>query len=339
MELQLFFCCFSAGLQFTFVQTYLAKAAASYLSEMTGFPTKIGTLSIRWFDDLVLKQVEISDPEGKPMIFAGQLSVDYQISSLTGQSQIVIDRVALCEAQFFLLAGKEKMNINRYIDAFDSDEKPDETEPDTLAAPDFIIREIVLEKSSFSFTDPGIEAPGKDEFDYSDFRLDNISGTLRNLLVGEEILELFVYKLKLKEKATNLNINELSCRYAQTDTTMEFTGMRLQFDRSYFQDSLIFRFEDIADMADFNEKVDILAYTDSARIAFADLLRFAPLMAEYPDTIELKARFEGKVSDFESRESDIRFGQNSRISGKYSDARFAGNRQHRCPCRYRLCPD
>ena len=69
-------------IQIPYVQTKIVHKTSKYISDKTGFKSKISYVNIRWFDTILLEGVEITDTQDSLMIGVEEIAVDFNLNAL-----------------------------------------------------------------------------------------------------------------------------------------------------------------------------------------------------------------------------------------------------------------
>ncbi len=300
-------------LQLSVVQTYFGKHATDYLTELTGFETSVQQVSIRWLDEAVLKKVLIKDRLKNTMIQVDELVVDYSLTGLLDKKDIIIDQVGLIDAKINLInnAQDSTLNIEEWIAAFGSGAPADTAKSNSK----FIIHEAYLQNTHFSYQDIHSDSLEKDNFDYFHFELDSINAEIEKFTAKNDTIEVNISTMSAVNPAVNFPIRELRSLFMYCRKSMNFQKLYANIGNSVLRDSLVFRYNNPTDFADFNNKVRIHAKLKDSRITYQDLALFAPSLKQWNETLKISGNINGKVSDLKIRKLDLKFGQNTHIQG------------------------
>ncbi|GAB4467273.1 MAG: translocation/assembly module TamB domain-containing protein [Thermoflexibacter sp.] len=301
-------------LQLSIVQTYLARKATNYLTELTGFETSIQKVSIQWLDKAVLKNILIKDRLQNTMIEVDALEVNYSLLGLLQRKDIILDQVGLAGAKVNLInnAQDSSLNIQEWIDTAFGKGDPNDT---TISDSKFIIREAYLQNTHFSYQDIRNDSLSKTEFDYFHFQLDSIDAEIENLVAKNDTIEIQINTLSAINPIIDFPIKELRTFFRFCHKSMSFQKLYAHVGNSILRDSLVFRYQDPADFADFNNKIFIHAKLKESRLTFDDLAYFAPDLRQWKEKLILSGNLNGTVSKLKIKKLDLKFGQNSRLQG------------------------
>jgi hypothetical protein len=300
-------------LQLSVVQTYLGKQATDYLTELTGFETSIEQVSIRWLDEAVLKKVVIKDRFKNKMIEVDELVVDYSITGLFDKKDITIDQVGLSDARVHLINnGKGAiLNIQEWIASF----LPSTPTTTTKSNSQFIIHEAYLQNAHFSYQDIHADSLEKGSFDYAHFELDSINAEIEKFTAKNDTITVNINAMSAINPAIRFPIHALRALFMYCNKSMNFQKLYASVGSSVLRDSLVFRYNNPADFADFNNKISIHAKLKDSQITFQDLALFAPNLKQWKETLKISGNINGKVTDLKIRKLDLQLGQATRFKG------------------------
>ncbi|MDQ3394429.1 MAG: translocation/assembly module TamB [Bacteroidota bacterium] len=302
------------SLHHPYIQTKVVKKVTGLAESKIGFPVNIDFVNLRWFDVLLLEGVEIVDMKGNSMIYVNKLSVDFNIASLLDEKNFNLDHVVINGAKINLIRNTddEDLNINLFIKRIRELASP--KTPSGKKAPIFSIDEITLEDAFFSLNDPH-EDSIRGSFDYYHFQIDSINADIKNLRVIADTFEIDILKMYGHNPTNNMRVNNLKSFFRFSESSIEFSQLDLSVGNSHIKDSIVFFYDQIADLNRFNESVHIVAHLDNTSINSQDLALFAPALRPYYDDYVISGNFNGKVGKFTMKDFNLKFGNNSSFSG------------------------
>ena len=308
-------------LQLPSVQKALLDRYLSKFNRVTNFDISTRLLHLYWYDRLEVRGLEILDPEKNQMIYIDDFRVNFQIAQLSENSEVNIDGVSLdsvaVNLRFIKETGTTKdININEWINALN---KMFEAKPDTTLAASpkgfkLNIGEIVLNNAAFSFHNADKDSIS-DGFDHNHFRVRVYDSEINAFKIIGDSVQFNVLSLVGKEIENNWPIHDISTFYRVSQAGMEFYNLKIKMGKSYFSDTLIFKYKSPGDMADFVEKVNVKAKIKNAVLHPDDLRFFASTAPKFLSPIQLSGQFSGRVNHFYLDEMDLQMGT-SRVLGK-----------------------
>jgi hypothetical protein len=305
-------------LQFPQVQTALISRYLSGFSQIVDFPTTVGSMDLRWYDRLELKNVKIKDRENNTMISVERLLINFQLLSLLTKGNVNLDGADIEHAEVSLVKIAESdtsknLNINIFIKKIN--EKFSSGGGGQSSAK-LNISEIALNNSKFIYDDNEYDSI-KNGFDYYHFKLDVDDGDINSFQVIGDTIQFDVKSLDILDHQTKLDIKDLSTYFRISQSSMEFLNVNLHAGKSVISDTVIFTFQSQDDLSDFNEKVNIKAKFKNTILNPHDLALFTYGLKPIPSPVKLTGILSGKVSRFTLSKMNVVWG-NSRIEGRLS---------------------
>jgi hypothetical protein len=303
------------AVQLPFIQTRLTQFAASYISEKLNYPTTLQGVNIMWLDYISLQGVAVKDTNGNDMIKVHELHLDYSLSHLIKGHRIHVDEARLIRPEVNVIIDKytEGVNIDDYIRAIIDLTRSSDTSS-TGPDPVFTIGKASIKNGLFTYTD---ERQDKltDRFDYYHIKLDSIDGSVADLRIHLDTLELQINSLKAKDIGTGLQVHNASTFFRFSENTMTFDNLDAHIGNSRIRNYLRFDYASNADFSDFNEKIKITATADTMKLYSGDLALFAPELLPYQEYVTLSGNFQGRVNRFKANDMRLFFGTESFLVG------------------------
>ena len=297
-------------LQIPPVQKSILKYYTDRFSSVSGFTTSFKSVNIVWYDRFQINGLLIVDPEQNTMIEAERLSINFRISSLLQDNNLNLDAATLDGTQVNLVKIDESdsardLNINVFIKRLGNNsgkKAPSSTKVN--------IGEIVVNNSVFSYNDSDRDSLSP-LFDYHHFQLDLNDGLFQNFKVIGDTIQFNVESLYAKDQQTQFDIKQLSTFFRISQSSMEFLNFKLTAGKSHVEDSIIFTYNSMLDLNDFNNSVNIKASIKNSKIYPEDLSLFAPGVQKIKGAMNLAGHFMGKVSRFQIRNMMLNTGRTS----------------------------
>ncbi|KOY87559.1 hypothetical protein AD998_16730 [bacterium 336/3] len=301
------------------VQTFIAKKASNYLTEISGFKITIQKLRLNLLNqDVLLKGLKIIDRQGNKMVDLEEFSTDFDLFGTIEGKNIYLDKFFLHNGEVNLIVNpkNKELNIQEFIDTIDSLTAPKQKKPRKKGerAAVFLIDEIFLDEITLSYNDPRQDSI-KNGFDYGHFKFQHMDGYVQKLLIVADTVSFEAENLQALDKKSGLDIRNLNTKFLHNKRSIQFNNLYVEVNNSILQDSLIFNFESIKDMGNFNEKVRIEARLDSTIIHTHDLALFAPALHKYDDFWHLSGNFSGTVNNFNFTTFNLKFGKHTSLNG------------------------
>lgn len=302
-------------LQFPPVQTYIAQELMPFLKEKTGFEFQIEQVAIRWVESAKLKGVKVMDKNGRVMIDAKQIAVNYNLLGLLRNKNITLEEIYLNEAKVNLIRDEKTDNLNLldFIDALAGESDPADTTKSTTVTR---LEQIVLDDCAFRYYDPADTTQVLEGLNFSDLQIDHVSGEVIWLEIAPDYVDVVLRHAEAIESKSKLKIKKLSTFFHQTENELRFSDLDFHVGESIISDSVILRYDSNEDMAaDFVNKVHLGIRAKNSVISTQDLAMFVPFFKQYKEKVTINGNFDGTVADFALQKFDIRFGKNSALKG------------------------
>ncbi len=303
------------AIQIPYFQTKIVRQGTNFLTSTTGFPSKIEYLKINWFDELSIQGLKIFDLQDSLMLSVDELIIDFDLADLLDKENRRINEVIFHRAKLYVTRDPDTqdMNVSLYIKKIKEIFKPKHgTKKPTLTV-DF----IKIHDSSFSFNDQ-LKDSINNGFDYRHFIINNIEGDLSNFVVHSDTTDFYLRKLSGIDKITGFELHNLTTNYQVSQRAMSFGEMDLDVGRSHISDSVHFAYNGTHNLRYFNDSVTIHANLNEAFLNSKDLALFFPKLKNYNKRYSIKAKIDGKISNIELKDLELKFGNESLLRGNIS---------------------
>ncbi len=303
-------------LQLQVVQEKIAARLTRNFSSVTGFNVTFSSFYIAWFDRLEFHNLKVTDPANNTMIQAGNLYVNYQLTSLLKGGDVNIDGAVLDSANFKLIEIQESdtsrdINFNIWINRIN---EATSSSNGTGKSPKVNIGEIVVTNTNLSFNNSDADSI-KLGFDYNHFRvkLENIES--QNFQVIGDTIQFQVNSFQATELLSTLKISDFRTYFRICQTSMEFLNMYMKAGRTTITDTITFHYNQLRDLNDFNTKVNFHARLKNTVIDPHDLEVFAPGVKAIHQPMHFDGTIKGRVNRFSYTDMKVSIG-NTSFKGK-----------------------
>lgn len=198
------------------------------------------------------------------------------------------------------------LNLNLLLQRLGGPGKPAQTPPSKRKA--LGIAQDALQAVSVGVDDQ--QAPEvQDAFDLHPIRIEQIALELANLQVKGNTLAVDVQHCVGRYADHPLVLKQLCTGLQLTPDGMHLTKLVLQTKGSHIKGDIQLRYNNLSALAQFVDKVEIVAQLDEVVLAAEELGIFFPYFKQHPTVYTLKSRLVGHVSDFCLEDFQFRFGQ------------------------------
>lgn len=309
-------------IQLPSIQTRLAREATDWLSVKIGGPIQIDRVKVRWFDDISLEGVRILDLKKRPMIEVAEVFVNFQTNFQFDRVNLVrfdnnLDYVLLREPNVKLIREADgDFNFDKWIAQIQHLAYPN---PDTTAPENnipFTIDEAIIQDGKLSLTDPRKARFPKEEFDYRNFTLNEISGQINQFFIQGDTITFQGERIKAVDYRSDLRVKSLETDFFYSRQHLRLKKLEAHINDSHIRDQIELTYREPVDFDDFNHLVWMDARLDGCDIQAQDLARFAPGLYAYRDRYLLSGYFSGTVDQFVVNDFALSFGQQSFVRGQ-----------------------
>lgn len=309
------------ALQYSEFQTDMSQRAANWLSEKLGSKVTVGNVQISWLDEIRLEDVNIKDLDGRDMIYVREVYVNCKTNFKLKGDQVInfdnnLDFVMLKEPDVKLIR-EENGKLN--IDAWISKAASLRTKRDTLnprKTKSFTIDEAVIQNGTFQLTDNYKERYPEELFDYSNFRIKNITGNVKDFFIHRDTITFHGTNIKGLEPRSNLVIKGIDTDFFYSKKQILLQNLVARINNSVIKDFIGMYYDKPSDLNRFNTQVRLKANLKNSIFDSQDLGRMSAAMYQYHENYRVDANLTGLVSDLYFENANIGFGEKSYLAGK-----------------------
>lgn len=303
-------------LQIPAVQKNIAQRLTKNFTKLSGFTINYSRIHLVWYDRLELTGLVVSDPAGNPMIGTERLLVNFSLSTLLSNNDINLDAVLLEDAdlKFYKINKNDStrdLNINLFIAEIN---KQFAGGGGTGGAKHINIGEILIYRTGFKLHDEKKDSI-RNAFDYNHINLFIDEAQANNFKVIGDTIELKLNTLIGEEKNCTLPIHNFSTFFRLSQTGMDFLKVNARIGESKLSDTIQFKYKTLADLNDFNNKVNLKASLRNTVIYPNDLVKFTPGVKPLPKPIEVSGIVSGRINRLTVQNMELASGD-TKVAGK-----------------------
>lgn len=195
------------------------------------------------------------------------------------------------------------------------------SQPDTSAKPKsaltLIAKKIKIEGADFIYHNENIPELEPGVINYDNVHVKNFNTDINNFKLVDGDIRARINKLSLKEKSGFI-IKNLSANVKFTPTEIEAANLDLLTPHSSIHDYYSMRFDSLADMSDYINKVRMYADFEQSLVSFKDIKYFASALKNYTQKILIDGYVYGPVAHLQSKNVKIITGENTKLTGAIS---------------------
>ena len=207
------------------VQDEIRSQAEAELSGLLGGDVRIGRLSIHPFNEVVLSDVTLADPEGRKCLEASRLGTGISIWRLVMRQRIEITYVELLDFNVALWkeTAETPLNIDFIIKALSPKDK---SKPPTKF--DLRIRNIVLRGGKFSFSRLWMPRnPDTTRIDFNHIRINGLRADVALPVLRDDSVVVDLRRLAFKE-GERLEIIKIAGLFSISPHSLGFRGLGIE---------------------------------------------------------------------------------------------------------------
>lgn len=309
----LFLLLLSLLLSTSYVQTKLGTYATNKINKDFGTNISIGKINLSFLGSVQLKNVQIKDHHKDTLIFVNKLSTSLLSAKKAFNSKILLDDVTLENAYYYMKTykGENEGNMAVFLKSF----KP-KTPKDSLA-PTFTLKakNLYVQNLDFKIINENKEIP-------LTFSATNIGGNAQELAIVGANVSVKSRGLYFKTNQ-GLQVTNLTTDYAFTKSKMSFKNTILETENSKLVANILFNYKP-GDLADFSDKVNIVADFKESKLQIPDLKNFYKELTG-KDVITFSGKMMGKLNNFDLKKLDLSTKKGIKIVGDLSFVNAVSN--------------
>ena len=299
------------------VQTKAVQKASALLSERLGHQVTVEGVDIRFFSRVLFDQVRVLDYRQEELFYIGHVDADISVFSLFQPNELKIASLTLEEPRVSLVryAGTDSLNVATFIQALNQlIKKKETTGPSSFT---FDLTVLHLRNGRLAYHDQN-DTTTNFGIDYGNLIVDSLYGNFLNLDFLGDTIRTEVEGLQAHEIRSGVRIHELNTRLAFAPTFLELDALLLRVDDSQLAEYIRFDYRQFSNFTHFVDSVHVTGRLREAVLHAQDLALFAPALRQYQDVLRIAGDIKGKVTNFNARELDLRYGQHTHILGNIS---------------------
>jgi hypothetical protein len=299
------------------VQTRVVQEASSFLSEKLGHRVTVQGVDIRFFSRMLLDQVQVLDYKQEELFYIGRLDADISLFSIFQPDELRISSLTLetPRANLIRYGDSDSLNVTTFVNALNRLIKKKETAgPSTFT---FELGGLHLRNGSFVYHDQQA-VPAAAGIDYAHLVIDSLYGDFSDIDFMGDSLQVTVEGLRARETRSGTRLHELNTRMTYAPTFWEWGDLLLRVNDSRLAEYVRFDYSRFRNFQHFVDSVQITANLREAVVHAQDVAVFAPQLENYQDVVRLSGDAKGTVSNFNAKNVEVRYGENTHIMGNIS---------------------
>ena len=295
------------------VQTWISKRAASYLSDQLHTKVSIQGVYVKFPKNIVLKGLYIEDQHQDTLLFSEEFNINVHNYSFD-RNRFYINSIKLNKPVFNIKYYKNEQfsNLQFILDYFEDTTKRNIVKPALYLK----IGSLQIIDGQFDYVDENIKPISGKSINYDDLHVSGINYNSDYFTYFKDELRTHLLNLSLKEKS-GFVLTQLATDFKMTPTEMEFSKLDLITPRSHIRDYYLMRYDSIADMGNYIEKVYMNSHFVDSKIAYQDVAYFSDELANYSGTVFANGKVYGTVANLASDEIEIKTNDYTICKGQF----------------------
>ncbi|MEY3398672.1 MAG: hypothetical protein RL220_1266, partial [Bacteroidota bacterium] len=300
-------------LQTSFVQTFLTRWVAGYLSGELGANVTVGRVDIDLWARLQIEDLLVEDQMRDTLLHVPELRVaDYSYESASGNFKVHL--LHLRDPYFRLVrqTSDSLLNLKFLTNYIRSLSDTTDTTSGAIYA-DL----ITIKNGRFVYDDPLIPADSTMQIDWPHMVVSDIDLSVESIRYEGDTAKCFLQNLNCTEKS-GFELSQLSA-FVQIDPGgVTLNNAVLATPRSDIRGDLQFVFDDIDDLDNFDTEVVMKHEIENSKLELGDLAYFTEDLEGIQREVELRGRFRGSVSRLRGKDVFIKLDRHTSFSGSFS---------------------
>lgn len=291
----------------SFVQTYIAQKAATYLSKELGAKVEVGSVAIVFIDRIALDDVLIEDQQGETLISAKRIIATFEELNFSKQ-KYVISSVSANQAYIHIQRDKTGYANHFFLTDYFATEKK------SKSSVQFNINRAKLTNSKFEYDDNRkvVRTYG---VDYWHLLVEDINCEVVDLGVNEDVITGKVIQLSCKEKS-GFELKSLKTLANVSPRGVKLSRLKLESKNSVIESNkLNLLSKTYTSFLYFVDSVEFDAKIDRSELDLKEIALFGYALKGMDDKVRLSAKLSHKVSDLKIEDFTLRFKDKTKIQG------------------------
>ncbi|MDA3954010.1 MAG: translocation/assembly module TamB domain-containing protein [Bacteroidales bacterium] len=294
-------------LQSSKIQTLITQKIAKEASENLNAKFEVESVSFKFFNRVVLKNVYIEDQLKDTLLFSEEIICNLKRIDRK-RKEIDISNINLMKAKFYLHKFDSLQRINLIFAEKDST-------IDTLTNDNWRIsfQNIEMHKSIFKFKSYKKIPDSYKIVNFSNLDCEIEDLEIKNLKVSNGEVNFYTKKLKFTEKS-GFKVHNVKFNASFGKQHMIFKNVIIRTPFSYINsDSLIFRHNDYFEYQQFAKNINLDFALEESNVSLVDLGYISPIFKNINVNAVLSGRFYNKLSSFKGKNVKIHIGEQTEL--------------------------
>ena len=300
-----------ALVNYSLVQSFVGSAVSSHFTREWGGKVRIASMSCNPFNHLVLRKVELINPESDTIFVTDRITLRFKEFPVS-RGGLNISHAAIKNGRYHLNIDTVGLNLQYIIDYFATEEEDTTTSRFVVLVDDLQIDNFTYLQDLPDTTPP--EQRGVHPWvDVMHMELHDLNARFRNVRVDNGNVTCRVDQLSVRERS-GFEIKELSSNIYVASTGIGVTNLRLETDNSLFMGDVLLDYDSWLSMGYFLDSIYFTAnILPGSYTGMEDAAYWASPLWGMNQRIDFSGAFSGPIQDLSVEGLRVAFGDESVI--------------------------
>jgi len=281
------------------------------LSKKYNINLSVKKVDIAFFNQLVLKDVYISDKSQDTLVYVKNLKAQLESVNYSTKS-IMLKRIVFDNSS--LKITKDYLNNYNYSFLLNALKSSDTTKSEW----NLYCNNFKIINSCFSFKSDRWMMRDRNLINFNDLYLTKLNFNVKDIYIDTNSVNFKINNLKFIDK-TGFRINYFTVSARVYKQNIVLNNLQLNTQASNFNTKFFtLKYNRFSDFLNFNRKIRFNVSFESSKISLADLSYFIPNYQDINQSFYFSGNFKGRVNKFRARNLKIHYGKESYLYGNLS---------------------
>ncbi len=308
------FICFAFLIRTANFQTFLAKQATDYLTNLMNSNVSIGRVDLASIDRAFINEVYVEDQHKDTLFYIQEMYVSFNPSDLINKN-FKFDNLKLTNAKTYLkrYEGENYLNLKFFADALGLNKKRDKKVDFRIDVEHFEVLE-----SHFGYTNEN----RKDDFlpygvDFMNVLLHDVNVIADNVVILPRTYKADFTRIAFKEKS-GLELREYKGKAIFSNKGLKVGKTYMETANSdVYLNELFLISDSLKDFSDFVNLVEVKGQLDKSMVSLLDISYFAPELEGMSDLLLVSGNTSNVINSLEINNLDLSYGNGTAIAGNF----------------------
>ncbi|MDY0098342.1 MAG: translocation/assembly module TamB domain-containing protein [Bacteroidales bacterium] len=290
------------------VQTFIVKRITSHLSNEIQTTVSVGKIKYSFFNVLNINDLIIKDQNNDTLVYSAHLTTG--IRKLDFRNKIIrLGKVELTEPYIALITDSAgSMNLKWYLDLI----RKSPPEKKGKKKSQFHVNSIFLKDARFVLRNM-LKDQVREVINFNNLQLSQINGYVNDLNIESDSVDFTINELEFKE-IKGFSVMEMDSRVAISGNRLVLSDVSIKTGKSIINADLVSIKPDSADSFNrFAEEVKLNIILKRSLLTNYDLSYFLPVPEGINESVWIRGKVTGTVSELKGRNIELEYRENSRL--------------------------